>query len=122
MRHEWVVRFDYGLIVPWVHREEVDGEPAIIAGGRPRQARPARAPAADGDDDRHVETFDVEAGEPLTFSLTWIPSYASPPPDDVDARLVQTTLDEQQTGRTPVPRGRAARRRRPPVAADPARC
>ena len=35
MRHSWIVRFDYGRIRPWVHREEVEGEPAIIATAGP---------------------------------------------------------------------------------------
>src|SRR6201989_1405027 len=35
VRHSWVVRFDYGKIRPWVHREHVDGQPAIIATAGP---------------------------------------------------------------------------------------
>src|SRR5680860_1426860 len=39
-RHSWVVRFDYGRIRPWVHREEVEGEQAIIATAGPDKLIP----------------------------------------------------------------------------------
>jgi GH15 family glucan-1,4-alpha-glucosidase len=96
VRHSWVVRFDYGRIRPWVHREEVDGEPAIIATAGPDKlilTGPRLPPAADG---HHEETFDVQAGDSLDFALTWIPSYRRiPPPVDIEARL-GFTLHEQQ--------------------------
>ena len=31
MRHEWVVRFGYGRIRPWVHRADPHGIPVITA-------------------------------------------------------------------------------------------
>ena len=31
MRHEWVVRLDYGRIIPWVRRRDIRGEEAITA-------------------------------------------------------------------------------------------
>ncbi len=96
IRHSWVVRFDYGRVRPWVHREDVDGAPAIIAIAGPDKlilTGPRLPPAADG---RHEETFDVRAGERLDFVLTWIPSYRKiPDAIDVDARIAYT-LDEQQ--------------------------
>jgi GH15 family glucan-1,4-alpha-glucosidase len=96
IRHKWLVRFDYGLIRPWVHREEVDGVPVIIATAGPHKlilTGPRLPPAVDG---YHEETFDVEAGDRLDFTLTWIPSYRRIPGlVDVDARLAYT-LDEQQ--------------------------
>ncbi len=96
IRHKWVVRFEYGLIRPWVHREEVGGVPAIIATAGPDKlilAGPRLPPAVDG---AHEETFDVEAGDRLDFTLTWVPSYRqNPDPVDVDTRIAYT-LDEQQ--------------------------
>ncbi len=96
IRHSWVVRFDYGRVRPWVHREEVAGAPAIIAIAGPDKlflVGPRLPPAADG---HHEETFEVKEGERLDFVLTWIPSYrAIPVPIDIDARL-SYTLDEQQ--------------------------
>ncbi len=97
IRHSWVVRFDYGKIRPWVHREQVEGEPAIIATAGPDKlvlTGPRLPPAVDG---HHEETFDVSEGEQLDFTLTWIPSYRQiPDAIDIDARLAWT-LDEQQT-------------------------
>ena len=46
MRHEWVVRFDYGRVRPWVARQEVGGEQVIVAVGRARQAGAARPATA----------------------------------------------------------------------------
>jgi len=96
-RHSWVVRFDYGRIRPWVHREEVEGEQAIIATAGPDKlilTGPRLPTAVDG---HHEETFDVSAGERLDFTLTWIPSYRQiPGAIDIDAQL-SYTLDEQQT-------------------------
>ncbi len=96
LRHSWVVRFDYGRIRPWVHREEVEGRPAIIATAGPDKlilTGPRLPPAVDG---HHEETFDVNEGDELDFTLTWTPSYRRiPPAVDVDERLAWT-LDEQQ--------------------------
>ncbi len=96
IRHSWVVRFDYGRIRPWVHREKIDGRPAIIATAGPDKlilTGPRLPPAVDG---HHEETFDVRAGETLDFTLTWIPSYRKISDSvDVDACLA-FTLEEQQ--------------------------
>jgi GH15 family glucan-1,4-alpha-glucosidase len=97
LRHSWVVRFDYGRIRPWVHREQVEGQPAIVATAGPDKlilTGPRLPPAVDG---HHEETFDVHAGDRLDFTLTWTPSYrAIPAAVDIDERLAHT-LDEQQT-------------------------
>ncbi len=97
MRHSWLVRFEYGRIRPWVHRELVDDRPAIVAAAGPDKlilTGPRLPPAVDG---HHAETFDVCAGDHLDFTLTWIPSYRHPPgPVDIDARLADT-LEEQQS-------------------------
>jgi GH15 family glucan-1,4-alpha-glucosidase len=96
LRHSWVVRYDYGRIRPWVHREKVEGEPAIIATAGPDKlilTGPRLPPAVDG---HHEETFEVSAGERMDFTLTWIPSYRPiPAAIDIDARL-EFTLREQQ--------------------------
>jgi GH15 family glucan-1,4-alpha-glucosidase len=96
LRHSWVVRYDYGRIRPWVHREKVEGEPAIIATAGPDKlilTGPRLPPAVDG---HHEETFEVSSGERMDFTLTWIPSYRPiPAAIDIDARL-EFTLREQQ--------------------------
>jgi GH15 family glucan-1,4-alpha-glucosidase len=96
MRHSLIIRFDYGRIRPWVHREDVEGSPAIVATAGPDKlilTGPRLPPAVDG---HHEETFEVEAGQTLDFTLTWIPSYRPDPgPVDIDAQLA-FTLQEQQ--------------------------
>src|SRR5436190_3870110 len=96
VRHAWIVRFDYGRIRPWVHREHVGGRQAIVATAGPDKlvfTGPRLPPAVDG---HHEETFDVEAGDRLDFTLTWIPSYRDiPDAVDIETRLAYT-LEEGQ--------------------------
>ncbi|MGA8209305.1 MAG: glycoside hydrolase family 15 protein [Nocardioidaceae bacterium] len=91
MRHEWVVRFGYGAIRPWVRRVTVHGEEAItaVAGPDRLMLRGPRLPhAVDG---RHVDEFPVEAGDELTFSTTWVPSHHPlPEPLEFDDRIART--------------------------------
>ncbi len=76
MRHEWMVRLDYGQTLPWVRREVIGGEHVITAIGGPDKLilRGPRLPVAT--DHRHNDEFDVTEGEELVFSTTWVPSYA----------------------------------------------
>ena len=96
VKHRWVVRFDYGRVRPWVHREEVAGRPAIMAVAGPDKlvlTGPRLPTAYDG---THEETFDVREGDRLDFTLTWVPSYrGNPEALDIDERLAHT-LEEQQ--------------------------
>ena len=105
---------------PWVRRQTIHGEEVITAIGGPDRLvlRGPRLPVAT--DHRHVDEFDVAAGDVLTFSTTWLPSYAPldgtrptrrPDPGDHRAR--------RGVG-GPVPRRPAARRRRTPLAAHAA--
>ncbi|MCW2845034.1 MAG: Trehalase [Nocardioides sp.] len=74
--HEWMVRLDYGEVLPWVRREEIGGEHVITAIGGPDKLilRGPRLPVAT--DHRHNDDFDVHEGDELVFSTTWLPSYA----------------------------------------------
>ena len=95
MRMEWVIRFDYGEIVPWVQRRvDSDGQPAISAIGGPDAVclRGDPLPEHDPDDHRHVGRFTVRAGERHTFSMTWYPSSDPnvPTVHDVDEQLPRT--------------------------------
>jgi GH15 family glucan-1,4-alpha-glucosidase len=95
MRHEWIVRLDYGRVRPWIHREEVEDETAIVAVAGPDKLtlRGSRLPrAVDG---RHQDQFDVSAGDTLDFVTVWNPSHLPVPPRlDVGERLRSTLEDE----------------------------
>src|SRR4051794_36318488 len=88
IRHEWVVRFGYGKIRPWVRRQETHGIRVITAVAGPDRLilRGSRLPKAVGG--RHVDEFDVSAGDELSFSTTWVASHhAIPEPLDFDQRI-----------------------------------
>jgi len=75
IRHEWVVRFGYGKVRPWVRRQRAHGVEVITAVAGPDRLilRGPRLPrAVDG---KHADEFTVKAGEELTFSTTWAPSH-----------------------------------------------
>jgi GH15 family glucan-1,4-alpha-glucosidase len=93
VRHEWVVRMDYGAIVPWVRRREIHGEEVITAVAGPDKLvlRAPRLPIAH--DQRHADEFVVEQGDELTFSMTWIPSYERTPPS-TDPPIEETIATE----------------------------
>ncbi len=86
MRHEWVVRLGYGDVTPWVSRNHGPGGHddhiiTAVAGPDMLVLRGTRLPrAVDG---RHLDEFDVVAGETLSFSTTWTPSYL-PVPTQLD--------------------------------------
>jgi GH15 family glucan-1,4-alpha-glucosidase len=87
MRLEFVIRFDYGSLVPWVRRSD-DGIQAI--GGS--NALRLRAPIPlRGEDFSTVAKFTVAAGQRVPFTLTWSPSYhPEPPAPQPDAAIQQT--------------------------------
>ncbi len=95
MRHEWVVRMDYGAIRPWVRRRDIRGEEVITAVAGPDKLvlRAPRLPVAH--DGTHRDEFPVDAGDELTFSRTWIPSYERTPPS-ADPPIAQTIADESE--------------------------
>jgi GH15 family glucan-1,4-alpha-glucosidase len=91
MRHEWVVRFGYGKIRPWVHRDDADGDGVItaVAGPDRLMLRGTRLPRpVDG---RHVDEFDVAQDDELTFTTTYLPSHRPLPRTlELDHRLEET--------------------------------
>jgi GH15 family glucan-1,4-alpha-glucosidase len=101
MRHEWVVRFSYGKVRPWVRRVDDHGEEVITAIAGPDRLilRGPRLPrAVDG---RHYDEFDVSAGEELTFATTWVASHHElPAPLPFDERIAETLeVSERWAGR-----------------------
>jgi GH15 family glucan-1,4-alpha-glucosidase len=91
LRHEWIVRLGYGRIRPWVRREDMYGLQVITAVAGPDRLilRGPRLPSAE--DGRHVDEFDVHAGDQLTFSTTWVPSHhPMPHPLEFEPRVAET--------------------------------
>jgi GH15 family glucan-1,4-alpha-glucosidase len=89
MRSELVVRFDFGRIVPWVHR--VDHARLAIAGP---DALCFTTPAETrGEELKTISEFTVSPGERVPFVLTWYPSH-EPPPDEVDPEQALVDAEE----------------------------
>ena len=97
MRHEWVVRFSYGKITPWVSRHHgPDGAHdrviTAVAGPDMLVLRGDRLPHAH--DGKHVDEFDVSEGDRLTFSTTWAPSHL-PIRQRLDTDIIVATTREE---------------------------
>jgi GH15 family glucan-1,4-alpha-glucosidase len=90
MRMELVLRFDYGLTVPWVSRLD-DGTWSAIAG--PDRVVLATPVELHGKDLRTVAEFDVAEGEVVPFVLTHASSVA-PLPRPVEAATALAATDE----------------------------
>jgi len=94
VEHEWVVRFGYGRVRPWVRRVTDDeGCETIraVAGPDSLVLRGDRLPRPD--EHRHRDRFTLRAGESVELSLTWVHSWEPVPPrltvpDRVDATAV----------------------------------
>src|SRR3954469_6475224 len=80
-RTELVLRFEYGVIVPWTRRLE-DGRLTAVAG--PDRVTLRTPVEVRGEDLKTVAEFAVGAGEEVPFVLTWSPSYP-PLPASADA-------------------------------------
>jgi len=88
MRTELVVRFGYGALVPWVHRQN-DGTLRAIAG--PDQVVLRTPVPVHGEGPKTVCEFTVGAGETVPFTLTYAPSHLLPPdPADAQEALAAT--------------------------------
>ncbi|HTQ14327.1 MAG TPA: glycoside hydrolase family 15 protein [Rhizomicrobium sp.] len=87
-RTELVIRFDYGISVPWVARAD---EETLTAVAGPH-ALALRTPAPlEGRDMRTVGEFSVAEGEAVPFSLAYWPSHLPMPlPAGVEASMAET--------------------------------
>ena len=81
MRTELVLRFDYGLLIPWATRLS-DGRRSFVA-GPDRVILSSQVPLR-GEDLKTVGEFQVRAGQTIRFVLSYCSSYASLP-ERVDA-------------------------------------
>jgi GH15 family glucan-1,4-alpha-glucosidase len=88
MRTEFVVRFGYGRIVPWVTKLEDKTLRAIAGPDMVVLRTPVRLI---GQDMKHIAEFSVAAGETVPFVLTYGPSHLAPPdPLDIEVALIET--------------------------------
>jgi GH15 family glucan-1,4-alpha-glucosidase len=71
LRMELIVRFDYGCIVPWVHRS---GEVLLLIAG-PDTLELAASVAIQGENLKSIAEFTVGAGERESFVLNYRPSH-----------------------------------------------
>jgi GH15 family glucan-1,4-alpha-glucosidase len=76
MRTDLLVRFEYGSVIPWVARQE-DGRLQFTAG--PDRLFLDTTVCLRGEDMRTVGEFSVSAGQDVSFSLSWSPSFRAPP-------------------------------------------
>ncbi len=88
MRTELVIRFDYGLVVPWVMR--LDSRSLVAIGGP--DGLLLRTPILlEPEGMTHTAEFVVSAGDRVPFVLTWFPSHeARPAAVDPEQALVDT--------------------------------
>src|SRR6202140_1227209 len=88
LRMELRVRFDYGSIVPWVHRS--DGVLLLTAG--PDTLELASSVAVEGENMQSVAQFCVSAGERESFVLNYRPSHVDTQAAiDAEHALTETT-------------------------------
>ena len=88
MRTELIIRFGYGALVPWVHRQT---DSSLRAVGGPDQVVLRTPAVVRGEDLTTIGTFSVRAGQTVPFVLSYAASHlAAPPPLDPDAALSET--------------------------------
>jgi GH15 family glucan-1,4-alpha-glucosidase len=88
MRHELILRFDYGSATPWVSRMK-DGSLLAVAG--PDMAVLRTPVQLRGEDFKTVGSFTVSAGQTVPFVLGYSASNLAPPdPIDAEEALAKT--------------------------------
>ncbi|PKH41268.1 Glucoamylase (glucan-1,4-alpha-glucosidase), GH15 family [Nocardioides alpinus] len=97
IRHDWVVRTDYGQVRPWVSREHAYDEEVVVAVAGPDKLvlRGPRLPR--GHDGHHSDEFEMTAGDEATFSMTWVNSWFDvPAPLGMTERVAATTREQRE--------------------------
>jgi GH15 family glucan-1,4-alpha-glucosidase len=87
MQLEYVVRFDYGSIVPWVRRTDA----GLLAVGGPDALLLAGDVETRPDGLRHLAEFTLAKGEEVTFELTYFASHEPIPKARAPRNAVRTT-------------------------------
>ncbi|MFJ2833311.1 glycoside hydrolase family 15 protein [Streptomyces sp. NPDC087263] len=88
------LRFDYGLVVPWMRRS--DGHHVAVAGPDAMWLRSEPPVRTWGKDFRTYSEFTVAEGEKVAFVLTWHPSHRPRPPLCDPYEALQTSVEEWQ--------------------------
>jgi GH15 family glucan-1,4-alpha-glucosidase len=89
MRCELVIRFDYGSVVPWVHKI-AHGKGLRATAGPDTLYLYTDVPLR-GEKMRTVGEFTVSAGQSVAFELAWCPTYEAEPPPRIPLRVVDDT-------------------------------
>ena len=100
IRHDWVVRTDYGKVRPWVSREQAHDEEVVVAVAGPDKLvlRGPRLPR--GHEGHHSDEFEMNAGDEATFSTTWVQSWHEvPEPLGMTERIESTTAEQRAWSR-----------------------
>lgn len=104
VRHDWVVRADYGLVRPWVSREQAHGQEVVVAVAGPDKFVLRGPHLPHGHHGHHSHELDLSAGDEVTFSTTWVRSWRDvPEPLAIDERIDATT-DRQRAWSARAPR------------------
>jgi GH15 family glucan-1,4-alpha-glucosidase len=91
MRMQLVIRFGFGVDIPWVKRTEDRSALLAIAG---QDMTVLRTPVETrGEDMTTVADFEVEEGKTVPFVLTYGPSHLAPPEPINPAQALQDTED-----------------------------
>jgi GH15 family glucan-1,4-alpha-glucosidase len=91
MRMQLVIRFGFGVDIPWVRRTE-DGSALLAIAGQDMTV--LRSPVKTrGEDMTTVSDFEVSAGETIPFVLTYGPSHLDPP-DAIDPEIALKETEE----------------------------
>ena len=97
IRHDWVVRTDYGRVRPWVSREQAHGDEVVVAVAGPDKLVLRGPHLPHGHDGHHSDEFEMTAGDEVTFSTTWVRSWRDiPRPLGFDERIDATTARQRE--------------------------
>jgi GH15 family glucan-1,4-alpha-glucosidase len=87
MQMDFIARFDYGSITPWIHDEK--GSIAAVAG--PDRLSLRTKLKLSREDNRLQSDFTVRKGKRVSFTLTWSPSNEAVPKPIVPLRELRST-------------------------------
>ncbi len=88
MRMEYIVRFDYGSIVPWLRKTDE----GLLAVAGPDALQLAGDVETEPDGMKHVANFTVAAGESVAFELTYFASHEETP----NARAARGVVEQSE--------------------------